>query len=127
MRLIIYGTLLTVFVVCAGAVQAANDLDGKALFCKYKFGGSIPFYGLVFSQGEVTRHEVRGYSKTIAYKVKYHIKGTNEVRWRVTGRWTTLNRETLKVNIDQCSFSSKKEILQKLDGIIANAKKKNKM
>ena len=84
MRLIIYGTLITVFVVCAGTVQATNDLDGKALFCKSWLGGSIPFYGLVFSQGEVTRHEVKGYSKTIAYKVKYQIRGTNEVRWWVT-------------------------------------------
>ncbi len=30
MRSVFYGVLLTVFVACAGSVQAANDLDGKA-------------------------------------------------------------------------------------------------
>jgi hypothetical protein len=38
-----------------------------------------------------------------------------------------LNRETHKVGYDQCSISSKTEIFQKLDEIIATAKKKNKL
>ena len=33
MRSAFYGTLLTVFVACAGAVQAASDLEGKSLLC----------------------------------------------------------------------------------------------
>jgi hypothetical protein len=37
------------------------------------------------------------------------------------------NRETLKIGYDQCSISSKTEIFQKLDEIIATAKKKNKL
>ena len=125
MRSVIYGALFTVFLACAGTVQAANDLDGKSLLCR-----SIHLtYGLVFDQGKVTRYEVEGYSKTTAFTKPYYLDGTHKVFWGGVG----LNRKTLQVGSmfqsepDQCSISSKAGVFQKLDEIIAAAKKKNKI
>ena len=128
MRSIFYGTLLTVFVAFAGTVQAANELDGKALLCVSSNSNSKhPIYGLVFEKGMVSGYVVDGYSKVVAYTTAYHLEGTKEVRWWVSGNRNTLYRETLKVNLDQCSLSSKVGIFQELDEIIVEAKKKNKI
>lgn len=63
MRSVIYGTLITAFLVSAGTVLAANDLDGKALLCKNKYSKTNPYDGFVFDAGKVTKWEVNGYSK----------------------------------------------------------------
>ena len=125
MRTSFWGSLVVVLVACAGTVQAANDLDGKALLC---FSSNVNYldYGLVFDQGKVTRHDVKGYSKVITYNRPYSLEGTKRVGW-VGG---LLMRETLTVysgSHDQCSLSTKIEIFQRLDEIIAAAKKKNKI
>jgi hypothetical protein len=130
MRSVIYGTLITVFLASAGTVQAANDLDGKALLCGIKYGKYTPYHGYVFDAGKVTRWGVRGYSKVMSYHrpKKYFLDGSNKVTWydnRQIDR--SLDRQTLKVNGLQCKISSKKEIFLELDEAIANAKKKNKL
>ena len=63
----IYGALITVFLASAGTVQAANDLDGKALICLTKSDNNS-IYGLVFDLGRVTRWQVEGYSKVALYE-----------------------------------------------------------
>jgi hypothetical protein len=131
MRSVIYGAIIAVFLASAGTVQAANDLDGKALFCTniYDKAPTYPFYGLVFYEGKVERWHVSGYSKTVAYKdKKYYVRGTQYIWWRNEGLFKrTLDRHTLIVNNDICAVSSPKKISQKLDRIIAAAKKENKI
>jgi hypothetical protein len=124
MRSVIYGVLITVFLASAGTVQAANDLDGKALLCTSK-SYYQPVYGLVFDKGKVSRWELNGYSKAIDYKNKYYLRGLKSVYWVSQGSFL-LNRETLKIGGEQCSISTKTEIFQKLDKRITAAKKKNK-
>ena len=68
MRSVIYGAIITVFLASAGTVQAANDLDGKALLCSSNL--TYPVYGLVFDQGKVSRWQVDGYSKGSPYMKK---------------------------------------------------------
>ena len=127
MRSVIYGVLLTVLVGRAGIVQAANNLDGKALVCvgyhKYKY--THPMYGLVFEDGKVSRHVVNGYSKVIEYSVRYKLLGTNKVAWVDRTEQHSLDRETLQQGTSRCTLSSKNGVNRKLDEIIANAKKKN--
>ena len=126
MRSVIYGTLFTVFLACTGTVQAANDLDGKALLCTdFYTNSTIPVYGLVFDKGKVSRWIVEGYSKITVYIRSYNLHGTKKVDWY--GLRDYLYRETLKVGNDQCSISSKAGIFQRLDEIITAAKKKNKI
>jgi hypothetical protein len=127
MRSVIYGALITVFLASAGTVEAANELDeldGKVLLCVSK-DMTHPVYGLVFDQGKVTSWRVDGYSKVNAYNLSYRLLGTKRVSWGGAGGF--LYRETLKIGDDQCSISSKAGIFQKLDEIIAAAKKKNKI
>jgi len=128
MRSIIYGTLITVFLASAGTVQAANDLDGKVLICLTKSDNNS-IYGLVFDLGRVTRWQVEGYSKVALYENRnYHLNGTDKVYWHNNELYRrSLNRKTLKTGNDQCEISSKKKIFLKLDEIIADAKKKNKL
>ncbi len=136
MRSASYAVMFSTLFWCLGTAQAANDLDGKALMCfdPNPFAPHHQTYGLVFDKGKVTRIHVEGYSKVSLYKLAYSLRGTTEVYW-VYSSTVTLNRETLKVNSyqysdqysDQCKISSKKEISQKLDAIIAEAKKKNKL
>lgn len=123
MRSVIYGAIITVFLASAGTVQAANDLDGKALFCTNSNNFSYPVYGLVFDKGKVRKWVVKGYSKTIQYTQYYKLVGTKRVSWT----FGSLNRETLKEGGTQCAVSSPKKIFQKLDEIIATAKKRNKL
>lgn len=132
MRSTIYAVIFSTLFWCVGTAEAANDLDGKALLCKdSRLDTDHPFYGLVFEKGKVTRIHVDGYSKVSPYRDKdYNLRGTKEVWWHYVPfrEWTiSLNRETLKVKGDQCKISSKKEIFQKLDAIISEAKKKNKL
>ena len=129
MRPVIYGTLITAFLVSAGTVLAANDLDGKSLLCKNKYSKTNPYHGFVFDAGKVTKWEVGGYSKVKPYHAPriYQLRGSNEVVWRGTSGTTILYRQTLKVSGLPCKISSKKEIFLKLDEIIADAKKKNKI
>ena len=125
MRPVILGILFTVFLMSAGVVQATNDLDGKAVLCVEH---DKTVYGLVFDSGMVTKWIVSGYSKIMSYTDrKYHLDGTNLVKWRDFGFTAKLNRETLKIWHIQCAISSKVGIFQKLDEIIATAKKKNKL
>jgi len=124
MRSVIYGALFTIFLASAGTVQAANDLDGKALLC-YSTNRTHPVYGLVFDKGKVSRWQVKGYSKVTAYNRTYSLHGTERVYWNSPTGY--LDRETLKVGNNQCSISTKTEIFQKLDEIVAAAKKKNKI
>ena len=51
MRSVIYGAIITVFLASAGTVQAANELDGKALLCT-SIHKTYPVYGLVFDKGD---------------------------------------------------------------------------
>ena len=127
MRSVIYGTLITVFLASAGTVQAANDLDGKAVLCSTWSKIPNPVYGLVFEAGKITRWQTKGYSKAWAFTPrKYDLKGSTEVTW-FNSRPLYLNRKTLQTGDAQCKISSKKEIFLKLDEIIADAKKKNKI
>ena len=128
MRSVIYGTLIMAFLASAGTVQAANDLDGKALRCLTKSENN-PVYGLVFDSGRVTRWQIEGYSKVALYENRnYHLNGTDKVYWHSNDLYRrSLNRKTLKTGNDQCEISSKKEIFLKLDEIIATAKKTNKL
>lgn len=127
MRSVIYGTLITVFLANAGTVQGANDLDGKAVLCSTWSKISNSVYGLVFEAGKVTRWQTKGYSKAWGFSPrKYDLKGSTEVTW-FNFRPFYLNRKTLQTDDAQCKISSKKEIFQKLDEIIATAKKKNKL
>ena len=81
MRSVIYGTLITAVLVGAGTVQAANDLDGKALLCKNKYSNTNPYHGFVFDAGKVTKWEVKGYSKVKPNPISPHrLEGRNEVR-----------------------------------------------
>ena len=115
------------FLASAGTVQAANDLDGKALFCKVKYTSVYPVYGLIFDQGKVTRWQVNGYSKTTSYRnKKYHVRGTRYITWDFPAN-VTLDRHTLKVDGDICVITNVSELQKKLDKIIAAAKKKNKL
>jgi hypothetical protein len=131
MRSVIYGVIFTAFLASVGTVHAANDLDGKALlYTAYNKATTYPVYGLVFDKGKVSKWQVKGYSKNNPYSRKYLLKGTKTVQWAYLTTYLTtkyLNRETLKIGYDQCSISSKTEIFQKLDEIIATAKKKNKL
>ena len=127
-RSIIYVTLITMFLVSAGTVRAANDLDGKSLLCLTKSDNNS-IYGLVFDLGRVTRWQVEGYSKVALYENRnYHLNGTDQVYWHSNDLYRrSLNRKTLKTGNDQCEISSKKKIFLKLDEIIATAKKTNKL
>jgi hypothetical protein len=125
MRTVIYGTLLTIFLVSVGTVQASNELDGKALLCGDHKGIA---YGLLFDKGKVSEIMVNGHSKTFTYTKNYRVSGTKAVKWS----GYQLNRETLTVQFmglssDQCSISSRAEIDQTLDEIIDAAKHKNKI
>ena len=125
MRLIIVATTVTLLFATVGAVKAANELDGKALLCNNKYETAHPVIGLSFDDGKVSRHEVTGYSKIVKYQRTYWLVGTHGVNW--VGN-ISLNRETLRTNAGyHCSLSSKEEMNQKLDDIIATAKKKNKI
>ena len=81
MRSVIYGALITAFLASAETVHAAGELDGKSLLCEPSNRGPHLFYGLVFDQGKVARHDVKGYSKVIAYNRPYRLEGTKLVRW----------------------------------------------
>ena len=128
MRTVIYGTLLTIFLVSVGTVQASNELDGKALLCSVHKGIA---YGLLFDKGKVSKIIAHGHSKAFAYTKNYRVSGTKSVQWALS----ELNRETLTVltvrglldSPDQCSISSRAEIDQTLDEIIDAAKDKNKI
>ena len=123
---------------------AGEYLDGKALFCTSKSDKRYPVYGLVFDQGKVTKYQLAGYSKVRGYLKprEFYLIGSHIVEWYSGIDWLNrLNRKTLTVfenappfrlhkkkgedkkGRDQCSLSSKKEIFQKLDAIIATAKK----
>ncbi len=130
MRSEIYGVIFTVFLASAGTVEAANDLDGKALWCEL---GEI---GWSFENGRVSKLRVDGYSITnkVDEYLPYKVSGpTSVIWWQSLARKFTLNREALTVTSTapyktfRCSISSKTEIFQKLDEIIAAAKKKNKI
>jgi len=125
MRSILYGILLTLSFSFAENVQAASDLNGKALFCESKslLRSKHAFHGLTFDKFNVTRHQVDGYSIVRPWINKYKLEGTGKVAFR--GYY--LDRVTLKTTHgDICLVSSIEEITQKLNEIIATAKKKNK-
>ena len=114
------------FLASAGTVQAANELDGKALLCTSK-SYYQPVYGLVFDKGKVSKWGMVGSSKKILYSVTYEFDGIKKVKWFYYPQLHYLNRQTLGVNFDQCSISSKAEIFKKLDETYAAEKKKNKI
>jgi len=127
MRSAIYGVIFTAFLASAGIVQA-GELDGKSLFCTDLNNKTHPVYGLVFEQGKVTRWQVDGFSKKKPYEGKpYYARGTRYMEWHEISTWTKLDRQTLKVDGDQCLITTPTEIFQKLDEIIAVAKRKNKI
>jgi hypothetical protein len=79
---------------------------------------------LVFEKGMVSRYQIDGYSKRRAYRMPYHLQGTNKVGWGRLGWWHGMfYRENLNNWNDPCSIPSKNEIFKKLDAIIAAAKK----
>jgi hypothetical protein len=128
MRSAIYGVIFTAFLASAGIVQA-GVLDGKSLFCTNTSDKTHPVYGLVFEQGEVTRWQVDGFSKTKRYEGKsYTTKGTRYIQWHSSGlHYPKLDRQTLKIYSHQCSITTPTEIFQKLHEIIAVAKRTNKI
>jgi hypothetical protein len=124
MRLLSYVILLTLSF--AGSVQAASELNGKALFCignNTPIPPSHPVWGLTFVGGKVIRHEVNGFSITRKLGSPYTLSGTTTVTWS-SGY---LDRTTLKTEGGNCSVSTYKEITKKLNELIATAKKKNKI
>ena len=128
MRSLFYGTLLIVFVACAGTVQAANELDGKAVTCGYDKDGKLR--NLVFEEGKVWEWGVKGYSKVPKYSYSYSLVGTRGVRW--ANGTEHLDRETLvymsvRRTKHQCELSSKTKIFQILDESITKAKRRNKL
>jgi hypothetical protein len=125
MRSVIYGAIIAVFLASAGTVQA-GELDGRALLCNSSNDINYPVYGLVFEKGMVSKWQMEGYSKKVSYSASYEVRGIKKVRWWLTYKWYYLNRETLTIDRDQCAVSSKTKVFQKLDEIIATAKKKNK-
>jgi hypothetical protein len=120
-----------------GVTTIKGELDGKSLLCTaYSKSTKYPVYGLVFDKGIVTRWQVKGYSKVTAYQERpYNLIGTKTVEWmgrrnRGSNTLTHLDRTSLRVlgvGINQCSISSKDKIFQKLDEIIATAKRTNKI
>jgi hypothetical protein len=105
-----------------------GDLDGKSLFCTDLDNKTHPVYGLVFEQGKVTRWQVDGFSKKKPYEGNtYYARGTRYIRWHRGNLIINFDRHTLKVDGDQCLITTPTEIFQKLDEIIATAKKKNKL
>ena len=97
-------------------------------FCKEKYNSANSYHGLVFDAEEVTKWEAKGYSIDVAWSKPYWLEGTDEVRWRDNGsKIFTLNRQTLVLNNFQCKVSSVTEILEKLEEVIEDAKKKNKI
>ena len=130
MRPLIYATFITLVLAVAGVVQATviNQLDGKSLLCKNKSNQTNPYFGLIFDAGKVNTWIVVGHLKKRKNQKIYYLRGTSEVFWEVAYRTEiVLNRETLKVGGDQCEISSKKGIFQKLDEIIVEVKKRNKI
>ena len=126
MRSLFYGILLTISFAFEENVQAANELNGKAVLCKSsntQFRPSHPVWGLTFVGGKVIRHEVNGFSLTRRLGSPYTLSGTTTVTWS-SGY---LDRITLKTKDGNCLVSSYKEITKKLNEIIATAKKKNKI
>ena len=122
MRSVIYGTLITAFLVTVGTVQAANDLDGKALLCV-----GTDRYGITFTDGKATKWIVKGYEKKKEYVKSYDLIGTDKVQWKINSIPKTLNRETLEFEGYQCRLSTKLEIISSLDELIEQGKKKNKL
>jgi hypothetical protein len=120
----IIGFILAAFLATAGTA-AAGELDGKAIIC----GGNY----IVFEEGQAVKHLIEGYSKTTDYPQNYKLFGTGRVYWKDhRGYNHHLDRQTLKLSIAdnprvQCRLSSKAEILDTLDRIIAAGKKKNKI
>ena len=57
----------------------------------------------------------------------YTVRGTRYVEWYKGSGWSKLDRQTLKVDGDQCSITTPTEIFHKLDEIIAVAKRTNKI
>ena len=129
MRSVVYGSAIIAVLAFVGMAQAANALDGKAILCKDHLNKNNPYFGFVFDAGKVTRWEVQGYLKVNPYYVSpsYFLIGPDEVLWDGKHGKQRLNRRTLRIGFHQCSVSSKKGIFLKLDEIIANAKKKNKI
>ena len=126
MRSLFYVMLLTISFAFEGNVLAANELNGKAVLCKSsitQFRPSHPVWGLTFVGGKVIRHEVNGFSITRRLGSPYTLTGTTTVTWS-SGY---LNRSTLKTKDGYCLISTYEEITKKLNEIIANAKKKNKI
>ena len=126
MRSLFYGILLTISFAFEENVQAANELNGKAVLCKSsntQFRPSNPVWGLTFVGGKVIRHEVNGFSIRRRLGSPYTLSGTTTVTWS-SGY---LDRSTLKTKDGNCLISTYEEITKKLNEIIANAKKKNKI
>ena len=122
MRSVIFGAFITAFLATAGTVQAANDLDGKALLC----GGNDRF-GITFTDGKATKWIIKGYEKKKEYVKSYYLIGTDTVQWKTYSIPKTLNRETLVFEGYQCRLSTKLEIFSSLDQLIEQGKKKNKL
>jgi hypothetical protein len=128
MRSTIYAVIFSTLFWCAGTAQAANDLDGKAVWCEDWH------YGYVFRQGLVISYTYHGYSIVDVSHGKYNLEGTRFVKWM--GMEFKLDRQTLRLTSRSgikgskstpCAVSSKEEISQKINTIIAEAKKKNKI
>ena len=80
--------------------------------------------------GRVTNYHVKGYAITNGEWEDYYLDGTTHVKWSdgTFGGLTVLDRETLKSSLyGQCVISSKQKVMEKLNDLIANAKKKNKI
>ena len=83
---------------------------------------------MVFDAGKVNTWIVEGHLKKRKNQKVYYLRGISEVFWEVAYRTKiVLNRETLKADGDQCEISSKKGIYQKIDEIIVEVKKRNKI
>jgi hypothetical protein len=106
---------------------AANDLDGKAFVCECADNTRCP-HGFIFGNGKVCKYSVNGYRVIRNYDISYYLKGTNKVTWNPSYTlYTTLYRETLKVDSNQYILSTKDGVQRRLQKFIDAAKKKNKI
>ena len=120
------------FLIISGPSKAGS-LDGKAIYCIEKSLKSPEALGFIFQSDSVTAHKIIGYSIIREYNAKYREIGVTQVFWRgLQNTRVSLDRATLELRIAQaerykCEVSSNELIKSKLQAVIDDAKKRNKL
>ena len=120
-RTLLSAIILTVF----SSISYGGSLDGKGVFCDSE-------KGYWFDKDLVSVHKIEGYKINIE-RQKYIEEGTKYAKWVGEVTWVSLDRRDLRVNMGfgtrhQCVMvRSNKEITDRLNVIIEDAKKKNKI